>query len=505
MFSTARALLIPVIFLCGLEEVALAQHGHCAADRCFALFLKPANYSAAQRGCQDSGGRLMDAATEHAGEAFASFERAIRGRFWVNDSNRTGTQRRSLVSVTTNGSSTLPAEHDSDTLSGYMCQYTVNEPCSSLRAGSRMSYVAYEGFEVKDSEHFPQGTIATAETPGAEYADSKHVCFMGVWIKAPWSCEVFNGGCEHRCNGTSQTCTCPAGRSLHPNNVTCAKDPRACQKHGGEVAQDGKGCVDADECKQRNPCTRENQECVNEPQGAVCRCIDGFAEEDGVCVNTTICFSCEHRCEKIRGVYECRCLDGFRVSPRNPTDCEEHCAEKDCPARCDPNADKKGQRQCFCPDGYIQDTMDNDTFCTDIDECDNEQCGHRCENSFGSFRCLCEEGYALEDDGYTCLRTDGEAEDAGSGVSPSDPAPADAHAAAVPFYVKTGSVMGIAVFVALGAALLYLLWRSMSKRCGKFELTSLKGPDIFYLQQMSTDTYKRLSFDKPFKNDSQRV
>lgn len=526
MFLTTRALFIPVVFLCALEETVLAHYGHCAADRCYAVFLTAADYWGAQNGCRDSGGRLLD--REHAEEAFATVVRAIRGNFWLNNSNRSRGQACASISVTTEGRPVLTTGPGSDPLDGYLCQFAVEGPCGSLqaRAGSRVSYVAHAGFEVRDSETFPQGTIATAETLGAEYADWKHVCFAGSWIKAPWACEVFNGGCEHRCDGAGNTCACPAGQSLHPNNVTCTKDPCAecaheCHKEGDSyvcacaagysLARDGKSCVDVDECKEKNPCTGENEECLNAPGGFACGCVDDFIKEDGVCVNVSICAMCEHMmCEKSGGVYGCRCRKGFRVSPRNPADCEQHCAEKDCPARCDPNTatDEKDLQRCFCPVGYIRDTTDTETLCTDIDECEHmEQCDHRCENSFGSFRCLCDEGHKLDSDDYTCLPTDKEEEELGSGASPSYPPPADSHQASVPFYIQTGSVMGIAVFVLLGAGLLYFLGRNMSKRCGRFELTSLKGADIdiFYLQQMSTDTYKRLSFDKQSKTDPQRV
>ena len=41
----------------------------------------------------------------------------------------------------------------------------------------------------------------------------------------------------------------------------------------------------------------------------------------------------------------------------------------------------------------------------DIDECltDNGGCPETCENTDGSYRCSCWEGYKLDNDNYTCI------------------------------------------------------------------------------------------------------
>lgn len=515
MSVTRRALIISVVFL--LEETVLSQRGHCAGDQCYALFLDTEDFTGAKTSCEVAFGQLFEFRLEQAEEPLASVLRGISGSFWLSSTNSANPGLCSSVSVTMGGNLTLLWTLCSDKLDGFLCQYTFENPCSTLHAdkGAQVRYVTYAGFEPDDSETFPPGTIAVVKKLGGEYPDAKHVCFSGSWRPAPWRCEVMGGGCEHSCNYTTNTCICPINQTLHPNNFTCTKDlcadcEQKCQKEGDSyvckcttgyrLAPDRKSCVDVDECKEENPCTGEGQKCVNTQGGIKCVCIDGFIEEDGVCVNVSICEQCEHMlCKKSNGVYGCSCRKGFRVSAKDPTMCEQHCTVRDCLANCiqDPHVEKDMQ-QCFCPEGYIRDTRDGETFCTDIDECEfMAKCDHKCENLYGGYKCVCDEGYKLHSD-YLCLPNEMDEEDNGSGSSPSYPTPANVHPVTVPSYIKAGSVMGITVFMLLCAGLLYFLVRNLAKRCGKFELSSLKGSDIdiFYLQQVTTDTYKRLSFDK---------
>lgn len=39
---------------------------------------------------------------------------------------------------------------------------------------------------------------------------------------------------------------------------------------------------------------------------------------------------------------------------------------------------------------------------TDIDECQFSDCEHECNNSIGSFECLCYSGYSLDVNGFNC-------------------------------------------------------------------------------------------------------
>ncbi|KAF3702575.1 Thrombomodulin [Channa argus] len=519
MVRTTRARLVAVLFLFGLEEAVLSQRGHCAEKQCFALFQESKDSSGALKRCQGRGGELSMSSLDRD---LAGVLKGLSGRLWVGNPSGTTGKVCSSISVTMGGNLTLLTTPCSEKLDGFLCQYQLKDPCSPLQAaaGAQMKYFA--DFEVYDSEAFPEGTIAVVKHVGAEYPDSKHLCFGKNWLKAPWNCEVLVGGCEHGCNHTSNTCFCPAKQTPHPNNITCSKDACAdcaqgCQlegdsyrctcREGYRLAPDKKSCLDVNECEERKEvCKGEGKKCKNTLGGYVCECREELLLEDGVCVNNSICFHCEHMmCKKVKGVYECECKSGYRVSPKDPIKCEKHCTERDCLATCIPNPDvkKKDMEQCFCPDGYIKDVRNDTTFCTDIDECENmKPCDdHKCVNEFGGYRCLCNKGYYLKDK-HTCLRSK---EGDGLGSVASYPTQASLPLSEVPSYIKAGSALGITVFLGLCVALLYVLALNISKRCSTFDLSPFKNPDIdiFHLQHVTTDTYKRFSFDKQSKSDSQ--
>ncbi|XP_031733188.1 thrombomodulin-like [Anarrhichthys ocellatus] len=483
MIHSTNALLICVVVLCALEETVLSQRGYCAANQCFAFFLEPKDFTGARKSCSDSGGQLYALGLEHVEEILT-----VSGSYWVElpstdtaaEEAAAGLQSCPFISVTTGRKNELQREPCRGTRNGFLCQYKFQEPCSVLQTDgdTQVKYTTPMHFRADESETFPPGTTAVTVKVGGNYPESKHLCFSKGWMQAPWRCEVLWGGCEHNCGATTHTCICPAGKVLHHNNISCTKGP--CEN---------------------NPCTGEGEECENTREGFKCTCSDGFIEEDGGCVNVTICERCEHMCDKFDGVYQCMCKKGFRVAAHDPTKCDMICNEKDCPARCDRN----DQDSCYCPDGYIRDFQDGKSsapFCTDINECEMGHCDHKCENLFGGYQCLCNEGFRLHQDRNTCVPI--EEDDDGSGSTPPYPTPAGTHPVAVPSYIKTGSVLGISMFMVLCAGLLYFLIRNAVKRCGRFELSSIKRPDIdiFYLQQVTSEAYKRLSMDKHFKSDS---
>ncbi|XP_061560391.1 thrombomodulin-like [Phycodurus eques] len=504
------AFVVRALLLCGLRGGALSLSGHCTDNQCYALFVEPKDFQEARKSCANYDGDLLSVLDLEA-RGHLLVRSGVIGSFWLGPPGTQG-QNCTSCSVWLGGNVTIRTTPCSDQLGGYICQYPNADPCGGVsRAGdAQVSYTAPMGFALNTSLLFPRGTVAVAGNTDALHPDAKYLCFESSWLRAPWNCEVMGGGCQHRCNSTSGSCACPQDEHLHANLITCGRDPcvggaRACECPAGyTLAADGQSCVDVDECERPGVCVGEGEECVNTLGKFECVCKDGFEEEEGVCVDVSICAKCEHMlCVKSGAVYACACREGFRVSSRDPTKCDMFCDQADCPANCirNPDLEQGNMHQCFCPDGYIQDIRNNTAFCADIDECGILlQCEHICENRFGSFVCSCNEGYELFDD-YMCVHPEVD------GWTPLYPTPAESLPAALPAYVKAGSVLGISVFFLLCLVLLYFLVRNTAKRCGSLELSSLKGSDmdIFHLQQVTTETYKRLSFDRQSKCDSQRL
>lgn len=514
--TDGRALLL--LLLSGIELGAPqpAGRGRCAGDVCF--FQESVDFDGAQKACKLVGGELLEFRSERDAAALARVLVGQQDGAWVRSTEASAEDAEAdcpAAFVTTEGLAEVQWGPCHDDLGGFVCKYAAGEMCDGLQAsgGVLMTYSTAAGVVLDASDKFPPGTTAVAQRSDSDFPDSKRLCFSRDWLDAPWNCEVLRGGCDHDC---SASCACPEGSAVHWNRFSCVTEPRAepqCPPGGCLCAPgyrpgaDEKACVDVDECEDASLCADVGSECVNTPGGYECACSDGFDWEDGGCVNVTICRLCEHMdCRKRDGVYRCACRRGFVVSPTDPTKCTWNCTERDCAATCDPN----DASQCFCQEGYVLDFANDTHFCTDIDECEVHVCDHRCQNVYGGYRCLCDDGFELRDSSECVKRKEDEEDDGGSGSEP--PAPTTVPAAGLrpaplPRYIQTGSILGITVFALLCLALLALLARNAVKRCGRFEVSALKHPDvdIYYLQQVSTETYKRLSLDRQLKNDSHRL
>lgn len=496
MLVSKRALPLCVLFLCAAGE---APRGVCVDSKCCAFFLESSNSAEAERRCQDTGGALHDVGL------WGSTPLPLRlphGHFWIKATENAELCRSVVVTA---GGVRFENRTCADRLDGIMCQYT--STCRALLP-SEDAHVNYSfAWSVEGQTTFLPGTLAVVRVP--EHPPiSKHICTGTHWMRAPWSCEVMSGGCEHEC--VSHACSCPADQILHHNNFTCTEDPCSSCTHtcvkvegkwecrcreGFKLGSEGH-CVDLDECSEdRTLCSGEGEACENKEGTYECTCQEDYDLVGGICVDSSFCFDCEHDCGEVQGELRCVCFKGFRVDPQDPSKCEEFCSEQDCPAKC-PSPD-----QCYCPPGYIQDRRDKGTVCTDIDECEVEaECEHHCNNTFGGFFCSCEEGFQLQDE-HHCVPLEPI-----QVMGQSRPTAASIHPTALPSYVKTGSILGITVFALLCAALLYFLLHRIFTYCTKVQFYSLKRDmDIFTLQQVSTETYKRLSHDWQLRNDCHRL
>lgn len=407
---------------------------------------------------------------------------------------------------------------------GFLCEYSFGDPCKSLviAVGESVTYTTPFEFGGEDLLSLPPGSTAVRMP-----SETKYVCFTEQWLPAPWSCEIHEGGCEYKCAvdpDKSPSCYCPEGQMVNPaNKVTCevqvTDDPclalgckHACYNsgdshvcicdHGFQLAEDGRSCVDFNDCKDVRQCPGENFVCVNTVGGFQCVCKAGYKRTGDLCVDENECVSapCEHMCDNTPGSYKCSCYAGYRVDPKSPDKCELYCGMEECLAECDPN----DKFLCYCPAGYVAEERGDSVFCLDINECDFYYCDQKCENTFGSYVCACLPGYTLVDD-YRCVRNvdeDAEGGLEGSGMTtvvPSIPTtPFGSGPTRQPSAVTAGGLVGIIVCTVFFIVLVVFLAHHILNRRGKMESSgALKVPEgeAHGLHQVASDScLKRDSF-----------
>lgn len=152
------------------------------------------------------------------------------------------------------------------------------------------------------------------------------------------------------------------------------------------------------------------------------QCKNGFCiplvwlcdgEED--CLNGEDEFADNERCQDVKGFsclpnhYLCpgtmHCIpmkkvcDGVTDCLADRADEGAHCANRGCRfKRCQMGCQEtlRGPT-CYCPDG-MKPKADKETECEDMDECSYDGfCDQRCNNTHGTYKCSCNEGYKLID------------------------------------------------------------------------------------------------------------
>ncbi|KAM9339047.1 thrombomodulin-like [Symphorus nematophorus] len=547
-------LAIVLTLLMGRAGGMKPSSGYCIGNQCFTVFKDPSDYKTAQDQCGQSAGHLMTVRSSVAQDILHILLGNFTGGFWIGLHLPTGcpdaaAKLKGFQWVTKDSESdfvnwapsfdssctsprciSVSPEDDfkwiqepcSEHTAGFLCEYNFTEPCKSLTAGAGESVIYWTpmGFEGEDLLSLPRGSTAIRMP-----AETKYVCFMEQWLQAPWSCEIQEGGCEYKCAVDPKnvpSCYCPAGQSVNPvNKVTCEvdiEDPclalqcaHACYKngdsyacvcdHGFKLAQDGRSCVDFNDCTDDRQCPGDNYKCVNTVGGFQCVCKDGFKmSARNLCVDEDECVSapCEHMCANTPGSYKCSCYAGYKEDPDAPNKCKLHCGEEECDAECDPN----DQYQCFCPDGYIIEERKDSFVCIDIDECVNFFCDQGCENTFGSYVCSCSPGFKLVD-GYKCVKndddTDSDGGSEGSGAPATIPSILATSSPAVPYPeptrqpsgVTVGALVGIIVCTVFVIVLVVFLAHHILCGRGKMESASAlkaREDEAHGLQNVGSDT-----------------
>ncbi|XP_064159651.1 latent-transforming growth factor beta-binding protein 4 isoform X10 [Anguilla rostrata] len=230
--------------------------------------------------------------------------------------------------------------------------------------------------------------------------------------QAPSLCA--NGRCENTLG--SYRCACSTGYKLQGN--TCAdinecESPLQCPGQECVNSQGSYRCVacqpgfdllnrkcsDIDECRKTpSPCA--SGRCENTPGSYRCVCPTGYRLQGSTCTDIN---ECEDRsqcpgqeCVNSQGSYRCvTCKPGFRLLNRKCSDIDE-CQQAPSPCASNGRCENTlGSYRCVCSTGY---KLQGNT-CTDIDECQRTRslCANgRCENTLGSYRCACSTGYKLQ-------------------------------------------------------------------------------------------------------------
>ncbi|XP_061081754.1 low-density lipoprotein receptor-related protein 1B-like [Conger conger] len=156
-------------------------------------------------------------------------------------------------------------------------------------------------------------------------------------LSARWECDG-DADCPDRSDEPPLNPKCSAAESLCNSSFFVCGDGRCVpsasicdQKLDCEDGADERNCS-VNECSDRrlSGCT---QDCLDLPLGYKCKCWPGFhLKEDGrTCVDIDECSStlpCSQQCINVYGSYRCLCTDGYEAPTNNPNSCKSLSAEE---------------------------------------------------------------------------------------------------------------------------------------------------------------------------------
>ncbi|XP_037994049.1 latent-transforming growth factor beta-binding protein 2 isoform X2 [Motacilla alba alba] len=278
--------------------------------------------------------------------------------------------------------------------------------CVNLDGSFRCS--CYRGYEVApDGKSCQDIDECTARAP----------CPSGLCLntEGSYSCMSCDAGYAVSRDGSMcedlDECEDPAVQCL---GGECRNTPGSyeCRCQTGFELINGTVCADVNECLNSEICS-PNGECLNSQGSYFCICAPGFSNVAGgvscqdvdECADKSLCS--QGQCLNTEGSYRCLCENGFKHSQETDDcvdvdECKEY-GDAICGTwRCQ---NSLGSYRCImgCQPGFHWTPLGD---CIDIDECANETlCGSHgfCENSDGSFRCLCDRGYESSPSGHYCV------------------------------------------------------------------------------------------------------
>uniref|UniRef100_A0A3Q3R5T2 Thrombomodulin n=2 Tax=Monopterus albus TaxID=43700 RepID=A0A3Q3R5T2_MONAL len=546
MEEVLRLYVVVLVFLMGRDGRMEPNNGYCLENQCYTVFQDPSDFTTAGNQCRDRGGHLMTVRSTVSHDILFILLGNVTGRFWIGLHLPTGCpdatselkgfqwvtkdsesdfsnwapsfnsscSSHRCISVSQQSEFKWIQEPCSEQAAGFLCEHSFTDPCKSLAIteGTSFTYKTPLGFGGDDVLSLPPGSIAI-QMP----AQNKYVCDSGQWLQGPWSCEILQGGCDYKCTVNPKqvpSCYCQPGLTVNLiNKVTCelaTEDPclalrceYACYHNeesyacmcdrGFKLAEDGRSCIDIDDCTDKRQCPEKNWMCVNTLGSFACVCKDGYQMSGSQCIDEDECMSapCEHMCINTPGSYKCSCYSGYKVDPESPSKCVLYCGKQECAAECDPNDDEV----CYCPDGYISDERDDGMVCIDIDECGGNYCDQQCKNTFGSYVCTCRPGYTLVGQ-WKCVKdethTDGEL---GGSTTPCIPIttvlPHPDPTRPTPS-MTVGALVGIIVFtvffILLVVFLVYYIFNHRGKMKSSGALKSV-GYESHGLEQVASDAH----------------
>ncbi|XP_068178744.1 nephronectin isoform X1 [Antennarius striatus] len=220
------------------------------------------------------------------------------------------------------------------------------------------------------------------------------VCSYGRTTSCCLGWRNVNGVCQPVCKKS-----CVNGRCIGREKCLCSRG------YKGHFCDE-----DVNECgSPERPCS---QRCMNTHGSYRCYCEPGYTlGADGyTCNRKAACFSlhCQYGCQmETGGEMRCLCPPNLHLAADNKT-CEDvdECRwdVEVCPSSRQTCKNTFGSFVCICKDGFVVGTLQGSAQCRDKDECltGSHLCSRRaqCLNTDGSYTCRCLEGYS--GNGRTC-------------------------------------------------------------------------------------------------------